>query len=100
MMAKPFWEADPDAPYATLLRHVETYCHPETGSEAYETLKRRTRRADLDDMRVFKEELRRAVRDPAVLPEGALFKAGAFEDGTDQAFLDRLWRDLYGDEPV
>lgn len=100
-MAERFWVRAPDAPYATLLRVIETYCHPEIGDDdAYETLKRRVRRTDLEEMQVFKEEFRQAMRDPAVLPPGTLSLAAEYEDGSEHKFLDRLWRDLYGDEPV
>jgi hypothetical protein len=34
------------------------------------------------------------------LPEGALGTAAEYEDGSDEAFLRRLWHELYGDEPV
>jgi hypothetical protein len=34
------------------------------------------------------------------LPEYALFTAAQYDDGSDEAFLRRLWRQLYGDEPV
>jgi len=38
--------------------------------------------------------------DPSRLPDDELFKAVDYGDGSDQAFLRRLWRDLYGDEPA
>lgn len=97
-MPTRFWRRDRTAPYATLLSVIERYVHPEV--DELDTLKRAVRRPDLEEMHTFKDELRQAVRDPNVLPEGTLFLAGAFEDGSDQAFLDRLWHDLYGDEPV
>jgi hypothetical protein len=34
------------------------------------------------------------------LPEYALFTAAEYEDGSDEAFLRRLWHQIYGDEPV
>jgi len=37
---------------------------------------------------------------PSRLPDDELFKAVDYGDGSDQAFLRRLWRDLYGDEPA
>ena len=51
-------------------------------------------------MRVFKTELRQALADPRRLPEGELESAVEYTDGNDAAFLRRLWRDLYGDEPA
>jgi hypothetical protein len=38
--------------------------------------------------------------DPSRLPDDELFKAADYGDGSDQAFLRRLWRDLYGGEPA
>lgn len=97
-MATAFWRRDPHAPYATFLATIETYLHPE--SEDLPLLRRAVRRTDLEEMRVFNEELRQVVRDPSVLPEGPLFLAAAYEDGSDRRFLDNLWRELYGDEPA
>jgi hypothetical protein len=51
-------------------------------------------------MSIFKEELREAIRDPSRLPGDELFRHVEYDDGSDVAFLQRLWRDLYGDEPV
>ena len=51
-------------------------------------------------IRVFREELREALSDPARLPDNELFKAVDFGDGSDQAFLRRLWHDLYSNEPT
>ena len=33
-------------------------------------------------------------------PEGALARATEYEDGSQEKFLARLWRDLYPDEPL
>jgi hypothetical protein len=49
-------------------------------------------------MQVFKSELREALRDPSQLPGDELFESVEYSDGSDEAFLGRLWRDLYGDE--
>ncbi len=51
-------------------------------------------------MRVFKAELRQALADPGQLPEGELDSAVEYNDESDEQFLQRLWRDLYGDEPI
>lgn len=51
-------------------------------------------------MGLFKDELREALADPSLLPSQALQLAAEYTDGSDEAFLRRLWRDLYGDEPV
>lgn len=94
-----FWRKNPDAPFATLLRVVEVQCHPESYDNAYEDLIEFAHDAEpVEEMVRFKEQLREAVRDPAKVPEGALFRAACFDDGSDEKFLRRLWRDLYGDE--
>ena len=50
-------------------------------------------------MRVFKSELRQALRDPARLPGDELFESVEYSNGSDEAFLVWLWHELYGDEP-
>lgn len=95
-----FWRTDREAPFATLLRAVEAHCHPEAYDEAYEDLQWMVRNTSTEEMRVFKEELRRALRDPSQVPEGALSTAAQYGDGSDEKFLRRLWRDLYGNEPA
>ena len=49
---------------------------------------------------MFRAELREALADPSQLPDNELFKAVQFSDGSNEAFLRRLWHDLYGDEPA
>jgi hypothetical protein len=49
-------------------------------------------------MQVFKSELRVAIRDPSQLPPDELSESVQYSDGSPEAFLSRLWRDLYGDE--
>jgi hypothetical protein len=63
-------------------------------------LKRLARREDRVEMRVFRSEFRAALRDPGGLPRGELWGSVEYDDGNDEAFLRRLWRDLYGDEPL
>ena len=48
-------------------------------------------------MRVFKAELREALRDPSRIPDDELSESVEYDDGSDEAFLRRLWHDLYGD---
>jgi hypothetical protein len=97
-----YWERHPDGPFATLIAVAATYCGPDAYNGAYQDLVRRARAADADDdeMRVFKAELRQALTDPAALPDEELSEAVEYEDGSDERFLRRVWRDLYGDEPV
>lgn len=90
-----YWEDHPEAPYATLLSVIETYCHPEAWEGAYDQLKALAQHTDDTEMTIFKRELAETIRDPAVLPPGALRVAAEYEDGSATAFLARLWRDLY-----
>jgi hypothetical protein len=97
-----YWERHPDGPFATLIAVAATYCSPDTCDGAYEDLVHRAGVSDADDeeMRIFKAELRRALADPGALPDDELSAAVEYDDGSDERFLRRLWRDLYGDEPV
>ncbi len=52
-----------------------------------------------EEIRVFRDELQEALADPEQLPDNELFKAVQYDDGSNEAFLRRLWRDLYGDQP-
>jgi hypothetical protein len=95
-----YWAKNPQGPFATLIAMAATYCHPEAYGDAYEDLIRRAQspRPDDDRIRVFKAELREALADPSRLPDDELFNAVDYGDGSDEKFLRRLWRDLYGDE--
>lgn len=98
-----YWRDKLGAPFETLLRTVDLYCHPEAGDYAYEDLKRRAQSAAADDveMRQFRSELSRLLQgDREGLKPFALATAAEYDDGTDDAFLRRLWTDLYPDEPV
>jgi hypothetical protein len=85
-----------------LIAVAATYCHPEVHNDAYPELIERVRSPAPEDeqIRVFRRELGEALADPSRLPDDELFKAVDYGDGSDQAFLRRLWRDLYGDEPA
>ena len=94
-----YWKRHPDGPFATLIRIATTYLHPE--ADELELLQERAKDDDGDpEMRVFKAELRQAIAHPAQLPGDELFNQVEYDDGSDEMFLRRLWRDLYGDEPV
>jgi hypothetical protein len=97
-----YWARNPQNPFATLIALAAAYCHPEAYDDAYADLTARARSAAPDDeqIRVFKAELRAALADPSRLPDDELFKAVEFDDGSNQAFMRRLWHDLYGDEPA
>jgi hypothetical protein len=96
-----YWRNNPDAPFSVLLDTVEAHCHPETYDEAYDDLISRARNPEGDvAIQRFKEQLSAALTDVHAVPEDALFNAAQYDDGSDEAFLRRLWRDLYPDEPV
>jgi hypothetical protein len=95
-MASSYWQRHPDGPFVTLIAVAATYLDPENYD--LDSLKQLARREDDEEMRVFKSELRRALRDPGQLPGDELAEAVEYSDGSDEAFLRRLWHDLYGDE--
>ena len=68
---------------------------------AYDDLINRARAPEPDDEEIgaFKAELQQALADPSQLPGDELSHAVEYGDGTDEAFLRRLWHDLYGDQP-
>jgi hypothetical protein len=95
-MAPFYWEREPNGPFATLIRVATTYLDPENYD--LDSLKRLAQREDDHEMRIFKSQLREALRDPSQLPGDELSEAVEYDDGSDEAFLSRLWRELYGDE--
>ena len=101
-MNEAYWAKNPNGPFATLIAVAATYCHPEAYDGADADLVDRARSPEPDDeeIRLFKTELQEALADPARLPDDELFKAVDYGDGSDERFLRRLWRDLYGDEPA
>ena len=96
-----YWERHPDGPFATLIAVAATYCSPDAYDGAYDDLISRARAPDPGDeeIRAFKAELQQALADPGQLPGDELFDAVDYGDGSDEAFLRRLWHDLYGDQP-
>lgn len=97
-MEEFYWKRYPDGPFATLIRIATTYLHPE--ADDLESLQRLAKREGDKELRGFKAELRVAIKDPDQLPDDELSKHVRYEDGSPEAFLRRLWTDLYGDEPV
>jgi hypothetical protein len=91
-----YWERHPDGPFATLIAVATSYLHPEI--DDLDALKRFAKSEDSQETRVFKSELREALRNPSSLPAGELFKSVQYDDDSEEAFLHRLWHDLYGDE--
>jgi hypothetical protein len=96
-MAGFYWERHPDGPFATLIRIGNTYLDPENYDD--ESLRALAKRENDEEMRVFKSELRDALKDPGRLPGDELSRAVQYENGSPEAFLRWLWHDLYGDEP-
>jgi len=95
-MAPFYWERHPNGPFATLIAVAANYLDPENYD--LDALKALAKRDGEPRMQVFKSELREALRDPSQLPGDELFESVEYGDGSDEAFLNRLWRELYGDE--
>jgi len=98
-----YWERHPDGPLATFIAIVTTYLDPEIYDlESLTMLKALAQREDREEMRVFKSEFRDALRDPGLLPRVDEFEECYWcleeDEGGAEAFLWRLWRELYGDE--
>jgi hypothetical protein len=95
------WERHPGWPFATLIAVAATYCSPEAYDGAYDDLISRAWAPEPDDkeIRAFTAELQQALADPGRLPGDELFDAVDYGDGSDEAFLRRLWYDLYSDQP-
>ena len=93
-----YWTRHPDGPFVTLITVATTHLHPEMYYP--EELRKRAIRNDDPEIRVFKNELRAAILHPERLPEGELESNVEYDEPDDEAFMARLWRDLYGDEPV
>jgi hypothetical protein len=91
-----YWEREPDGPFVTLIAIASNYLDPENYN--LDQLKVLARCDDDDEVRVFKSELRQALRDPALLPGDELFEAVEYSNGRDERFLCWLWHELYGDE--
>jgi len=97
-MEEFYWVRNPGGPFATLIRIATTYLHPE--ADDLESLQRLAQRENDTEMRVFKAELRAALQDPARLPGDELSKHVRYEDGSPEAFLRRLWEQLYLRKPA
>jgi hypothetical protein len=96
-MSPLYWERHPEGPFVTLIAVAATYLNPETYDLDF--LKARAKLEDLEEMRVFKSELREALRDPSQLPGDELSESVEYDNGSDEAFLYWLWRRLYSHEP-
>jgi hypothetical protein len=97
-MNQPYWVRHPDGPFATLIAVATTYLHPE--ADDLESLQELARLGDRPEMLAFKAELRQAITCPGQVPRAELSSHVQYDDGSPEKFLQRLWRELYGDEPV
>ncbi len=102
-MSEFYWERHPDGPFATLIAVATTYCGPDAYDGAY------AGSGAPGPMRQTPTTRRCACSRPSSgrrwpirvrLPDEELSKAVEYDDGSDERFLRRVWRDLYGDEPV
>ena len=93
-----YWKRHPDGPFATLIAVATGHFHPEWPCPAL--LRRRASREPDEEMRIFKAQLREAVMHPGRLPGAELSESVQHDYGSDAAFLEQLWRYVYGDEPV
>jgi hypothetical protein len=96
-MASFYWERHPYGPFVTLIAVAATYLNPENYEP--DSLKALAKLEDDEEMRVFKSELREALKDPVQLPGDELWESVEYDHGSDEAFLRWLWHELYGDEP-
>ena len=93
-----------DAPFATLIQYAATFFHPERTPRLVDSLRTAVHRPIEDqnvDARTFVEELRRALSgDTEGLPEDALWEVTHYGDEDDQAFLRRVWEEIFPEEPL
>ena len=93
-MASFYWERHPDGPFATLIAVATTYLDPE--NYHLDSLKELARREDDEEMRVFKSELREALRDPASYRATSFSSQSSTTMAATRRSCSRLWHDLYG----
>jgi hypothetical protein len=92
---------DKSAPFALFLTIIDTYLHPESGMTVDDLREWLSYPEPTDEMIQFKDDFRRLLSGELdELPKGALGTASAFDDGSEEAYLRRLWHELYDDEPV
>lgn len=96
-----YWRENEDAPFAYFLTIIDTYLHPESSYDVDDLAEWLREARPQEKATRFKNEFRRLLSGELdAVPKGALGTASAYEDGSDEAFLRRLWHELYGDEPV
>ena len=98
------WVAGSDHRFATLLSYARTYLHPEVYNDAIDDLRyllRQPEERQDPDTRRFKAELRMVILGQTEgLAPGALSEAAEYDDGDQDAFVRRLWRELFPNEPL
>lgn len=98
------WVKNRDHPFATLVDFAATFFHPESTPRLVDTSRTAVQRPIDEqgiDTRTFVQELRQALSgDTAGLPAEALWEAAEYSDGTDEAFLKRIWEEIFPDEPL
>jgi hypothetical protein len=96
-----YWQKDRNAPFAFFLGVLSTYVHPDAGMTIDDLAEWLHYPEPGEEAIRFKDDFRRLLSGELdQLPKGALGTAAEYEDGSDEAFLRRLWHELYGDEPV
>ncbi|MGH3156120.1 MAG: hypothetical protein ACRDNF_06040 [Streptosporangiaceae bacterium] len=92
---------DPNSPFAFFLTVINTYLHPESTYNVDDLAEWLRDGEPQEEIIRFKDEFRSMLTsDLDKLPPHALSTAAEYEDGSDEAFLQRLWHELYSDEPV
>lgn len=98
-----YWLEDETVPFATFLRMIQTFYHPEIRDDNFAELVQLAHDGGGGEkMVVFKRELARLVggeRD-GLSPDAISVAAGYDEWATDEEFLRWLWRQLYPDESL
>lgn len=98
-----YWLEDESVPFATFLRVVQTYYHPEVRHDNFAELVEMARQGGGGEtMTVFKRELAQLVAgDREGLRPNAIGVASGYDDwATDDEFLGWLWGELYPGEGV
>lgn len=101
-MINRYWVGNPETPFYDLLSILSSALHPEAAPQNYEDLKKATRTEPVPEwVTSFKAQLARVLRgDTEGLHPDAILEAAFYEEDTDAEFLERVWSDLFPDEPL
>ncbi|MBM7791378.1 hypothetical protein [Tenggerimyces flavus] len=103
-MSSDVWVRDRDRPFGTLLSYCGTYLHPEVYYSGMRSLVYACNLPEDEqhpDTKQFLVELERViVGDAEGLAEDALFKAAEYDDGSDEAFVTRVWTEIFPGKPL